>query len=178
MPIPILPLVIAAAIYFGRSKKTLESLTFEPNNIFWSKSLKKFVLKIEIVNPRSQSAQVENIFLAIFDNDKKVGTIEKTSEFTIEKASRTMLEIPIKFNAVGIATTVIQLIKEQNNPEYIYEKDSQGKIKTDANGKPIIKKDSKGKLMRKKSSHTIKVAGTAKVFGLDVPISEEVTLDV
>lgn len=177
MAIPILPIALAA-LFFFKKKKTLEDLQFEPSSIMWSKTKKKFILYMDIVNPNSQEVEVKNLFLSIFDNDKKIGSIERANSFKIKKANRTKVSLPIKFNALGIAESLLAFASDKKNVEYVYETDENGKIKKDEDGKSIVKKDKNGKPMKKKSLHVFKVAGTAKVFGLDVPISEEVEINV
>lgn len=175
MAIPI-PLIALAAFMFSKSKKTLEDLEFEPKSIIWSKTKKQFVLYMDIVNPRSQNVKVDSMFLGVFDNDTKIGSVERKNSFTIKKNDRTLVSLPVKFNSLGIITSLLAFVAEKKTVEYIYETDENGKIKTDEEGKQIVKKDKNGKPMKKKSAHIFKIAGTAKVFGLDVPISEEITL--
>lgn len=137
---PIILLGAAALLFFKKGKKTLEELEFEPTSVIWSKTLKQFVLYMDVINPNSQEVKVDNVFLSIFDNDKKIGSIEKTNSFTIKKANRTKISLPIKMSAIGIITDLLLILADKN----------------------------------KKKTHIFKVAGTAKVFKLDVPISEEV----
>lgn len=177
MPIPIIA-VAAAAFYFLRTKKTLSDLQFEPSSIIWSKEKKKFILYMDIINPNSQEIEVKNIFLSVYDNDKVIGNIEKTNSFKVKKSDRTKVSLPIKFNKLGLIESLLAFASDKKNVEYVYEKTKEGDFKLDEDGKKIVKKDSKGKPIKKKSSHVFKVAGTANVFNLPVPISEEVEINV
>lgn len=139
----------------GKKKEAGDKLEYEPQNVFWSKSQKKFVLKLDIVNRTSTELKIDGMSLGVLLNEKNIGSIEYNNPFTIPKRGRKSLDLPIKANILGGAAALYSLILSKLKPQY----DKEGnKIKTKI---------------------SVQIAGVVRAYGLDNSVSfDEVELSI
>jgi LEA14-like dessication related protein len=110
-----IPLLIAAgAIYLlslKRDEAQSEKVQIEPTGIKYDKSTKQLTAEITAINPTNKPFKVDSLFMTVFNNGKKLGTIEKFEPFEVTKLGRSTINLPLKISPSGlgqfIADTVI-----------------------------------------------------------------------
>ncbi len=110
-------LLAAAALLLGkRTVKQAEKIQIEPKGLTFDKAQKKFILTLTAINPTNKEFQIDSMFLTISNNDKKIGTVEKFTPFTVTKLGRSDIQLPVMVNPSGlgqfIADTFITKIPE------------------------------------------------------------------
>lgn len=114
------PLIIAAAFLALKAKKTVsnvEKLQIEPIGIKFNKQTKKFILIIQVLNPTTQAFTIDSLFISVFNNGKKLGTVEKFEPFQIEKQGRSNIELPVKVSFIGVGQFIADTFIKKVEPK-------------------------------------------------------------
>lgn len=108
---PIL-LLAAGALALPLIKKgtAASQLQFTPKNILWSKTDKKLYFYIDILNPSKTELKVNAVFLTVFANDKKIGTIERNTPITIGGNKHTELKMTVHLSPVGTTIFIVDAV--------------------------------------------------------------------
>lgn len=106
--------LIAAAVLFAGVKgkqKTAEQLEFFPKSLALSKDKKTLWLIVEVLNPTKRPLVIDFLFLTIKVGTVKVGSIERTTPFTIQKTGRTAVKLPVRISPVGLGKIIAMVIQ-------------------------------------------------------------------
>jgi LEA14-like dessication related protein len=115
-PITIALLIGAATLFKG--SKTASKLEFFPNDIDWNKDKKRLEFVMEILNPTKNKLKIDSVYVSVFVNDRKVGSIERGEPFEIAPNKRTMVKLPLKPAGIGFAQIIADIIRGKRDFEF------------------------------------------------------------
>lgn len=104
-------LLMAGGLTLLKKKKVYQNLEYEAKSLSYDKKANKLYLNMDIINPTGGTLKVDSMFLSILVNDRKTGRIERSEPFTITKAGRTPVKLPITISPSGLGEMIADVIK-------------------------------------------------------------------